>query len=743
MKISELAKKIKMPSKVLLIQIIKLGITAKSAQASLSIAELDKVLKALAKKKPSLDIEKIKQGVSVKKSKPAADKPTKEKKTRAAKTKTSAATTKKKATAKKSVVKKSTTEKPTRRRQKVVETAKKIQPKLDPIKKAETPIKPTEAEKSAPEKTESKTGLKILEVRFPIIVKDLAQKMAIGASLVIKELMAIKVFANINQLIGEDDAKVIAEKFSYQLEKLPTVEEESLSIHFEEEKDEGVLSQRPPVVTFMGHVDHGKTSLLDYIRKTKVTDQETGGITQHIGAYEVILNKGSISFLDTPGHEAFTAMRARGASATDIVVLVVAADDGLMPQTIEAIDHSRAADVPIIVAINKVDKPDVDIDRVKKQLAEIDLLPEDWGGKTITADVSAKTGQGVDHLLEMIILEAEMLELKANPSKPAKGVVVEAKISKGGGPIATMLVQNGTLRQGDIVVVGPYYGKVRALLDDKIHRIKDAPPSKPVEILGLNGVPQAGELFMVVPDEKKAKEICSTRLQKRKEEDASVVQRITLEDLYSEMKKGKITELKVILKADVRGSLEAIADSLIKLGTKSMGLNVIHKGVGDINESDILLAAASNAIVIGFHVRKTPEGERAGKAEHVDIRLYNIIYEAVSDIRAAMEGLLEPDVKEVFCARILVKAVLKLSKSGIVAGSVIQKGKVLRNMNCRLIRDGEAIYKGKIASLKRFKEDVKEVAEGFECGVKLEGFNSVKNNDIIDCFEIEKTARKL
>jgi len=336
-----------------------------------------------------------------------------------------------------------------------------------------------------------------------------------------------------------------------------------------------------------------------------------------------------------------------------------------------------------------------------------------------------------------------MLELKANPSKPAQGVVVEAKISKGGGPIATMLVQNGTLRQGDIVVVGPHYGKVRALLDDKIHRIKDAPPSKPVEILGLNGVPQAGELFMVVSDEKKAKEICSTRLQKRKEDDASVVQRITLEDLYSEMKKGKITELKVILKADVRGSLEAIADSLIKLGTKSMGLNVIHKGVGDINESDILLAAASNAIVIGFHVRKTPEGERAGKAEHVDIRLYNIIYEAISDIRAAMEGLLEPDVKEVFCARILVKAVLKLSKSGIVAGSIIQKGKVLRNMNCRLIRDGEVIYKGKIASLKRFKEDVKEVAEGFECGVKLEGFNSVKINDVIDCFEIEKTARKL
>ncbi len=751
MKISELAKKAKMPSKVLLIQVVKLGITAKSAQASLSIADLDKVLKALAKKKPSLNIEKIKQGALAKKeSKPEADKTAKEKKQNKKtkdpkiKPKAKAVTVKKTAIAKKPVAKKITVEKSVKRKQKAVEHVKEEQKAESiSIKKTEPLIEPSKDEKAAVEKAEDKTSFKMLQVKFPIIVKDLAQKMSIGASLVIKELMGINIFANINQLIGEDDAKAIAEKFDYQLEKLPTVEEEALTIHLDEEQDEKALISRPPVVTFMGHVDHGKTSLLDYIRKTKVTDQETGGITQHIGAYEVALSKGSISFLDTPGHEAFTAMRARGAHATDIVVLVVAADDGLMPQTIEAIDHSRAAGVPIIVAINKIDKPDVDIDKSKKQLAEIDLLPEDWGGKTITVNVSAKTGKGVDNLLEMILLEAEMLELKANPNKPARGVVVEAKISKGGGPIATILVQNGTLRQGDIVVTGSHFGKIRAVLDDKIHRVKDAPPSKPVEVLGLNGVPQAGESFIVVSDEKKAKEICSMRLQKRKEEDTSVVQRITLEDLYSEMKMGKITELKVILKADVRGSLEAIADSLSKLGTKSMGLNIIHKGIGDINESDILLAAASNAIVIGFHVRKTPEAERAGKSEHVDIRLYNIIYEAVSDIRAAMEGLLEPDIKEVFVARILVKAVLKLSKSGIVAGSIIQKGKVLRNMNCRLIRGGEVIYKGKISSLKRFKEDVKEVAEGFECGVKLENFNTIKINDIIECFEIEKTARKL
>jgi translation initiation factor IF-2 len=483
--------------------------------------------------------------------------------------------------------------------------------------------------------------------------------------------------------------------------------------------------------------------LLDYIRKTKVTDSETGGITQHIGAYEVILDKGKITFLDTPGHAAFTAMRARGANATDIVVLVVAADDGLMPQTIEAIAHAKAAGATIIVAINKVDKPDVDIDKVKKQLAEIDLMPEDWGGKTITVNVSALTGKGIDALLEMILLESEMLELKANPNKPAKGVVVEAKISKGGGPIATILVQNGTLRQGDIVVAGLYYGKVRAILDDKIHRIKEALPSKPAEILGLNGVPQAGDIFMVVPDEKQAKQICSIRQEKLKEQSRGAVQRITLEDLYSQMQKGKVKELKVILKADVRGSLEAIAESLAGLGTKNMGLNIIHKGIGDVNDPDILLAAASNAIVIGFHVRKTPEAERAGKQEHVDIRLYNIIYEAISDIKSAMEGLLEPDIKEVFTARILITQVMKLSKAGIIAGSSVQKGKVLRNSRCRLIRDNQIIYKGRISSLKRFKDDVREVAEGFECGVKLENFNDIKDGDIVECFEIEKIARRL
>lgn len=743
MKISELAKKIKKPSKVLLIQIIKLGIAAKTVQSPLTDKDLDKVLKALSKKDSSLDIKAIKSSV-VKKAKPkkaTAKKPVKAKKETAvskkpkAKDKATVAKTKKEEAKKTSVKKIPTLKKVS----KVKEEASKIKEPVakQELKKPEPVVNPKQ-EKPKPQLT------KELQLKLPIIIKDFADKMSIGPSLLIKELIGMGVFATINQLLDEERAKIVGEKFGFAIERLPTVEEAAVATHKDEEEDEKNLKSRPPVVTFMGHVDHGKTSLLDYIRKTKVTDSEKGGITQHIGAYEVVLDKGKISFLDTPGHAAFTAMRARGANATDIVVLVVAADDGLMPQTIEAIDHARAANVPIVVAINKVDKPNVDIDRVKKQLSEVDLMTEDWGGKTIAAHVSAITGEGIDNLLDMIILESEMLELKANPDKPAKGVVVEAKVSKGGGPIATVLVQNGTLRQGDIVVAGAYYGKVRALLDDKIHRVDKAPPSKPVEILGLNGVAQAGETFMVVADEKTAKDICASRAEKAKEDEkASLSQRVTLEDLYTQIQKGQVKDLKVIVKADVRGSLEAVADSLNQLSTKNMSLNIIHKGIGDISDSDILLAAASNAIVLGFHVRKTPEGDKTAKSEGVDTRLYSIIYEAVSDIKAAMEGLLEPDIKEVFTARILIKQVFKLSKSGLIAGSIVQKGKVVRSASCRLLRDGEEIYKGKLSSLKRFKDDVKEVAEGYECGVALEGFKNYKEGDTIECFDIEKTARRL
>jgi len=773
LKISDLAKKLGIPAKVLLIQIVKMGVTAKSAQAILTEESVDKVLRAISKSKPSIDVDKIKKSLAADKEKPKVKKtgpikPAKKKTVKAKVAKKATAVKDKNPGAKKVTVFKKVKGPKTKTGKKLIEAPDVLQEK--PIKKSAVDAAESSGAKEHPQagrvkedieakedvlKEQAKHGvrpeaesqeedsLKPLQIKLPVSVKNLADKISVSPQALIKELMGMNIFANINQFIGEEDAQAVGKKFGYRIERPLTLEEEVMASHKDLEHDKGNLIMRPPVVTFMGHVDHGKTSLLDYIRKTKVTDSETGGITQHIGAYEVVLDKGSISFLDTPGHAAFTAMRARGANATDIVVLVVAADDGLMPQTIEAIDHSRAAGAKIIVAINKIDKPNVDAERVKKQLAEIDLLPEDWGGKTITVNVSAITGQGVDGLLDMILLEAEMLELKANPNKPAKGVVVEAKISKGGGPIATVLVQNGTLRQGDVVVAGAYFGKIRAILDDKIHRIKEALPSKPAEILGLSGVPQAGDTFMVVSDEKQAKQICETRQQKLKEQKISVVQRVTLEDLYSQIQKGKLKELKIILKADVRGSLEAIADSLIKLGTKNMGLNIIHKGVGDINDSDILLAVASNAIVIGFHVRKTPEAEQAGKLEHVDIRIYNIIYEAISDIKAAMEGLLEPDIKEVFTARILITQVLKLSKAGIIAGSVVQKGKASRNSNCRLIRDNEIVHKGRIASLKRFKEDVKEVAEGFECGVKLENFNSIKSGDIIECFEIEKTARRL
>jgi translation initiation factor IF-2 len=772
LKISDLAKKIKIPAKVLLIQIVKMGITAKSAQAVLSEESVDKVLRALSKSRPSLDIDKIKRlytggkekakpkktkaSPSVKKGSIKDEETKKAVSTRSKKTAVKKITVSKKVKAVRSktgkrspgggnilrkdhVRESAAADAPV---QAVDERLEIGRPEGDLSVKETTPV--MQPGHGAGMEAEARdNSLKSVRVKLPVSVKNLADKMSITPQVIIKELMGMNIFANINQFIGEEDARAVGKRFGYRVERPFTLEEEVMVSHKDMESDKDNLIPRPPVVTFMGHVDHGKTSLLDYIRKTKVTDSETGGITQHIGAYEVTMDKGNISFLDTPGHAAFTSMRARGANATDIVVLVVAADDGLMPQTIEAIDHARAAGAKIMVAINKIDKPDVDVEKVKKQLAENDLLPEDWGGKTITVNVSAITGQGIDDLLDMILLEAEMLELKANPNKPAKGVVVEAKISKGGGPIATVLVQNGTLRQGDIVVAGAYFGKVRAILDDKIHRIKEASPSKPAEILGLSGIPQAGDIFMVVADERQAKQICLIRQQRLKEQETSIVQRVTLEDLYSQIKKGKLKELKVILKADVRGSLEAIADSLNKLGTKNMGLNIIHKGIGDINDSDILLAVASNAIVIGFHVRKTPEAEQAGKLGHVDIRLYNIIYEAISDIRAAMEGLLEPDIKEVFTARILIMQVLKLSKSGIIAGSVVQKGKVARNVRCRLIRDNEIIYKGRIASLKRFKEDVKEVAEGFECGVKLEDFNSIKTGDIIECFDIEKIARRL
>lgn len=611
-----------------------------------------------------------------------------------------------------------------------------------PKKEAKKEISPP-AQKitAAVSKAPALPELKVLKINFPVTVKELALKLQIKPNELIRKLLNRNILATINQALDEATARAISEELGYTLERLPTQEEALLAEY--EEIDPAKLKLRAPIVTFMGHVDHGKTSLLDTIRKTKVVDKEAGGITQHIGAYEVVLPKGRVTFLDTPGHAAFTAMRARGANVTDAVVLVVAADDGVMPQTIEAIDHARAANVPIVVAINKIDKQNINIDRVKKQLAELDLLPEDWGGKTITVGVSAKTGKGIDELLEMLLLEAELLELKANPDQPASGVVVEAELSKGKGPVATVLVSNGTLKVGDMVVVGMNYGRIKAMLDDKWRRVEEAGPSKPVEILGLSGVPLAGEKFYVVGDEKKAKDIVSLRqAEAEKQKLESRPQKISLEDLYNRIKEGEVKELKIVLKADVQGSLEALKDSLVKLTTDEVKLSVIHGQVGNINESDVMLASASDAVILGFHVDITPEAKALSKQEGVDIRIYNIIYEAVDDVKAAMEGMLEPIVEETFLGKADVKEVFKVSKVGVVAGCIVTKGKIPRDATCKLIRGSDVVFKGKISSLKHFKDDIKEAKEGLECGISL-SFKDIQKGDIIEAVEIKKVARRL
>ncbi len=582
-----------------------------------------------------------------------------------------------------------------------------------------------------------------IEIKVPISVKDLAVRLGQKINIVLKQLMTIGVFANINQSVGEEIATKLAHDFGFNLLKVKTQEEQIVLDHKKEQENPDLLKPRAPVVTFMGHVDHGKTSLLDRIRTAKVADREHGGITQHIGAYSVELSKGTITFLDTPGHEAFTAMRARGAHITDLVVLVVAADEGIMPQTEEAIDHARAANVPIIVALNKIDRKNADPERVKKQLADHDLMPEDWGGKTIVVAVSATTGQGIDDLLDMILLEAEVLELKANYDKKASGIVVEAHLSRGRGSIATLIVQGGILREGDFVVVGPNYGKIKAMFNDLGGTIKEAGPSRPVEVFGLPEVPEAGEMFYVIEDEKKAREIASDRQQKFKEQKLNSQTRVTLEDLYASIQKGAVKELNVILKADVQGSLEAVRDSLTKIPSDEVRIKFIHTGVGDVNTSDVLLAKASNAIIIAFNISIDPKAKEELAKTDVDVRQYRIIYDAVNDLRQALEGLLAPKIKRHFLGRVEIREVFKLSRSGVVAGCYVQKGKVKSRASIEILRNGEIIFTGVISSLKRFKDDVKEVGEGFECGITLNNFKEIQAGDIIEVYEIEEIARKL
>ena len=616
-----------------------------------------------------------------------------------------------------------------------------IKPKPIEAKPKPAEVKPAVEVKPVPV-APAPVELKELELDFPITVKDLSIKLQEKPSNIIKILMGMRVMVGINQTLEETVVTKVCEKYGFRIKKAPGKEELALLIH--QKKDESKdLQPRSPIVTFMGHVDHGKTSLLDAIRKTKVAESEHGGITQHIGAYRVNLAHGEITFLDTPGHEAFTAMRARGASITDIVVLVVAADDGIMPQTLEAIDHARAAGVPIIVAINKIDKPQANLDRVKKQLGDVELKSEDWGGKTITAPVSAKTGEGIDNLLEMILLEAQMLELKANPKRLASGVVVEAKMAKGRGPVATLLIKNGTLHLNENIIVGKFYGKIKAMFNDRGQSVTHAGPGFPIEVLGITGIPEAGEQFFVIEDEKQAKELAQMRLEQERQREIKTVKRISLEDLHAQIQEGKIKELKIIIKADVQGSLEAIKDTLDKLNVSEIKLDIIHTGVGTVNSSDVILAVASNALILGFNVDADTLAKEMAAKEGVDIKTYNIIYELANDIKAAVEGMLEPKLKKVPLGRVEIRKVLKLSRAGTVAGCFVAKGKINRTALVDLVRNGQVVFEGKLSSLKRFKDDVRDVAEGFECGITLAGFDNVQEGDVIEAYEIEKIARKL
>jgi len=572
-----------------------------------------------------------------------------------------------------------------------------------------------------------------------LTVQELANRMGRQANEIIRKLISLGIMAGLNDELDQETAALVAGEFGVEV-RLRT---ERPATEIEEPKDDpSAMRERPPVVTVMGHVDHGKTSLLDAIRHTNVTAQEAGGITQHIGAYQVEVNGRKITFIDTPGHEAFTSMRARGAQVTDIAVLVVAADDGVMPQTVEAINHARAAGVPIVVAINKMDKPDANPERVKQQLAEHGLIPEEWGGETICVPVSALKHQGLEDLLEMLLLVADLQGLSADPTRPAKGVVLESELDRGRGPVATVLVQKGTLRVGDNFVVGASFGRVRAMLDDQGRTVKEAGPSMPVRVLGLEEVPQAGDILQVVPDDKTAREVAEAR---RAEQRRGLPQErpTSLEDLFRQVEAKETKELNVIVKADVHGSVEAVRHALERLGNEEVKIRVIHGGVGAISESDVMLASASRAMIVGFNVRPEPGARHAAEEEKVEIRLYRVIYELLEEMKSLLSGLLEPEIREVQLGRAEVRATFHVPKVGVVAGCYVLEGKVARNALARLIRDGKVIYEGRVGSLKRFKDDVREVVQGYECGIGLENYNDIKVGDTIEAYVQEKVKREL
>ncbi len=592
--------------------------------------------------------------------------------------------------------------------------------------------------------TVPKASKRVIRISEVITVGDLARQMGVKAAEVIRKLMGLGLMATINQVLDMDTAALVASEFEYTIENVAFDVDSVLEDSHEPVEDEGQLEVRPPVVTIMGHVDHGKTSLLDMIRQTNVTAQEHGGITQHIGAYSVEVDGRSLTFLDTPGHEAFTAMRARGAEVTDIVTLIVAADDGIMPQTVEAINHARAADVPIIVAINKIDKPGADPDRVKRELMNHSLLAEDLGGDVIVAPVSALTGEGIPELLEMILLQADIMELRSHPDKLARGIIVEAKLDRGRGPVATVLVQEGELKIGDPFVCGIEHGRVRAMLDSWGHKVDKASSSMPVEILGLTGVPEAGDSFVVLNDEAKARQVTEHRRSKRRETElAKNTTRASLEDFHQQVQTGEVKDLRIIIKGDVQGSIEAVSDALNRLSTDEVKVSILHASPGGITESDVLLATASKGIIIGFNVRAESNAARMAEREGIEIRLYNVIYELIEDIRAALEGLLEPVYEEKLLGQAEVRQVFTISRLGMIAGCFINEGRVQRGAQARLLRDQKIVYEGNIATLKRFKDDVREVLAGTECGVGLENCKDIQSGDALEIYELEQVLRRL
>ena len=608
------------------------------------------------------------------------------------------------------------------------------------IDEAEAIEAKTEPPKKDAAISEEKSVTTVQQIQEGVTVGLLASELGFKGTEMIMRLMKLGIMASINQRLDYEILKAISDQFGFEAVRKLTLEEQILQ---DEPDDAANLLARSPVITIMGHVDHGKTSLLDAIRQSNVMDTEAGQITQHIGAYHVELESGSVVFLDTPGHAAFTAMRARGAQVTDIVVLVVAADDGVMPQTVEALNHAKAAGVPILVALNKMDVENARPDYVKQQLAEYDLVPEEWGGQTIFVEISAKERIGIEELLEMLLLEAELLELSANPNKPARGTVAEAKLDKGRGPVATVLVQSGTLHVGDAFVAGRYYGKVRAMINDRGQRVKNAPPSTPAEVLGFTGVPEAGDQFFAVDSERDAKALSESRQEQHRATQLGPQSRVSLDDLFDQIREGDIKELNVIVKGDVQGSVEAVFDSLQGLSTDEVKINVIHQAVGGITETDVLLASASNAIVVGFNVHPTTGALIAKENEDIDVRSYSVIYDLISDVRSAMEGLLEPEVREVVVGRGIVRELFRTPRMGTIAGSYVNWGRIIRNYALRVLRDNRLIYEGQVDSLRHFKDDVTEVQANYECGIGVSTFDDFKVDDVLECYTHERIPRSL